>query len=443
MWWLFFYALQVRSFFEQILNQAFQGGKSDPVRWPANVPTSVSAHFDWLKGTEWQWNDWRNVRFHGDGRFEAPTAECQRPGDCRWSSSSDTVYILWGRAGIHWVRPSRSVKASDKAEAWKGLRLAGKRNSDGVSVFAEFRSIFEPREAERRDLYEVLEIGSEAEVSEVKRQYRKLSILYHPDKNPAPEAVGRFRELTEAYEVLSDATQRLVYDLLGFGGLEKLKKNELAKGQDRTAEVTVDLAQFYVGGDLQVSFKRRSICKKSEKCGKCPSEIQTIQQMIQPGFVIQQQIQVESKHFCRSETVTESVRVSPGTKPGAEIRIAHASDQSGSQIPGDLVVRLRERKDERFERLANAECDDLRTSVEVTLTQSLLGFEKQVELPDGSFATVQNSQVTQPFQVLSVPNRGFLCADERGPLLVKVKVRFPTVLSELQKEGVRKILLRD
>ena len=75
--------------------------------------------------------------------------------------------------------------------------------------------------AEKRDYYQVLEVGKNASADEVKKAYRKLAIKYHPDKNPDnPEAEGKFKEATEAYEVLSDSEKRQRYDQFGHAGVE-------------------------------------------------------------------------------------------------------------------------------------------------------------------------------------------------------------------------------
>ena len=75
--------------------------------------------------------------------------------------------------------------------------------------------------ASKRDYYEVLGVQRDASIDQIKKGYRKLAIQYHPDKNPGnKEAESKFKEATEAYEVLSDEKQRQIYDQYGFQGLE-------------------------------------------------------------------------------------------------------------------------------------------------------------------------------------------------------------------------------
>ena len=106
------------------------GGRRAP-RGPS-APSGIHDNFDWLKATSWHWNAWRDVRFGADGRFEAPTPDCQQ-GQCKWSADESTIYIRWGQAGLHKLRPTKMEAAAD-------TRLKGKRVQDGEKCSATFLS---------------------------------------------------------------------------------------------------------------------------------------------------------------------------------------------------------------------------------------------------------------------------------------------------------------
>ena len=142
------------------------GGQQLP-EWPDHIDEAVGREFTWLKGSTWFWNGWRNVVFHTDGRFEAPSAECQIDGACRWTANDGVVYILWGDAGLHVLRPSDML-------AKKGNELKGHRESDGDACYGLFVSRDES--TVEHDPYEVLGVQESASTKDIKRAYRKLSV---------------------------------------------------------------------------------------------------------------------------------------------------------------------------------------------------------------------------------------------------------------------------
>ena len=114
------------------------------------VPRGIDDKFGWMKGTEWMWNSWREVKFEADGTFDAPTDSCAQR-QCKWSADKEKVYIRWGSDGVHWVTPSSH-------EAKEGNKLTGRRE-DGQSVRADFlrRTIND----EDLDFYELLGVDED------------------------------------------------------------------------------------------------------------------------------------------------------------------------------------------------------------------------------------------------------------------------------------------
>ena len=141
-----------------------------------------------------------------------------------------------------------------------------------------------PQEAEEEevDLYERLGLEAEATTKEVKTAYRKMSVIHHPDKNGGGEAaVMKFREITEAYEILSDPEKRVLYDHTGIAaarkGLEQQQeqggspfdmffgggggRQESKRGRNMEIELPVTLEDLYVGNEKSATVKRRIVCK--------------------------------------------------------------------------------------------------------------------------------------------------------------------------------------
>src|SRR6516225_3739675 len=115
--------------------------------------------------------------------------------------------------------------------------------------------------ATKRDYYEVLGLARGAAPEEIKKAYRKLAIQYHPDKNPGDKAAEeKFKEATEAYEVLSDATKKGRYDLFGsfFGGGGR--RDSTPRGSDLRYDLEIDFADAVFGSKIELSYARSAPC---------------------------------------------------------------------------------------------------------------------------------------------------------------------------------------
>ena len=168
----------------------------------AGAAAEQAAAGDWLKGTTWRWNNWRDVKFECDGRFNAPTPDCEA-GRCRWSASADSIIVEWGEAGRHTLsHRSRGHGVG----AQRGSVLDGKRDADGDPC----RAIFVSTEDCPTDWYEVLGVETDASTRDIKKKYRQLSMELHPDK-PSGDA-AKFAQVAEAYETLGDPDSRALYD---------------------------------------------------------------------------------------------------------------------------------------------------------------------------------------------------------------------------------------
>ncbi len=143
----------------------------------------------------------------------------------------------------------------------------------------------------------------EASEADIKRAFRKLSLKYHPDKNPGnEEAASLFKQINRAYEVLSDADKRQVYDQQGQEGLERLERggDQRQKGPSARADVWVTLEELYLGGSRDMSIARNVYCPKcrgtgakdgkTKQCPKCNGQ-GVVMQKIQVGFGMQMQMQ--------------------------------------------------------------------------------------------------------------------------------------------------------
>jgi DnaJ-class molecular chaperone len=461
--------------FEEMFSQMF----GDSAQFEVNggggggeaVPQDVSEEFAWLKGTEWNWNDWRNVEFAADGRFKAPTPDCEA-GQCRWSADEDTVFVQWGQSGLHKLRPNQM-------EAATGTVLDGVRVQDGDGCQAKFVKKTNAQIAadEADDLYAALGLDEEATPKQIKKAYRKLSLKYHPDKNPGDaEAQRKFNLVRDAYEVLSNEDKKILFDT---GGMEAVKEHAKQvqqeeqgggqqdpfsaffgggqqqqgrqggnKGQDFQANLEATLEQLYNGAEVPTSISRRVVCRgcKGKKgkgkphckeCKRCPNEVKTVQRQVGPGFMVNQQVEVKSKEKCKEQSVTLKATIERGHDDGAQIAFPRMSEQKPGQIPGDVIFVIKTKDHARYTRRGN----DLHMGIELSLKEALLGFSKSFQHLDGHEFTVEAQGVTRPFQVIRLRNEGMPLhgtPSELGSMHVKCTVKMPKKLTAQQRELIEK-----
>jgi DnaJ-class molecular chaperone len=311
-------------------------------------------------------------------------------------------------------------------------------------------------------------LESDADDRSIKKAYRKLSLKYHPDRNPDnKEAADKFQEITHAYEILSDPDKKFLYDE---GGESALQENERGggvdpfsmffggggrqrnrnKGPDAKVQMRVTLEDLYNGKMVKQSIARLVHCKgcredpRSERCRKCktkcPNEVKMVQRQMAPGFVVNTQQEVPSKEKCDMEKTDLEVYLERGMGDGEVITFKGKSERRPGQIPGDVHVVLKERRHKTFKREGN----DLHMTMKLTLKEALLGFSKTLRHLDNHEFTIQSQKVVKPFQVERIQGEGMPVHNfpsQKGDLLVKYEVEFPTSLTADQQESIRELNL--
>lgn len=345
-----------------------------------------------------------------------------------------------------------------------------------------------------RDYYEVLGVGRDATAEDVKKAFRRLARETHPDANPGdPTAEERFREIAEAYEVLSDPVKRQRYDrgevfsgqdlfsqfgglddILnqffgatfggGFGGFGGPPRGARSRGRDVAVILDLSLEEAAFGIRREITYRAPTRCSP---CGGSGAE---------PGFGTttcsvcggQGRVQVARNTFLgqimtvgecsncggRGQVIdhpctacggsglvdaerTLNVDVPKGVEHGTRLRLAGrgADGERGGQS-GDVYVELRVAPDERFERLG----DDLHHRVRIGIAEATFGFEVDVPLLEGGTEELEIPPGTQPETVFRLPKLGIprLQRRGRGDLLVHVEVVIPTDLTDEQEDAMRR-----
>ncbi len=338
----------------------------------------------------------------------------------------------------------------------------------------------EPDPELKFDPYGALDLNGDDDPSEadIKKAYRRLSMLYHPDKNPGE--VDKFQKVSRAYEILSNDESKYLYD---FGGMQAVKDNEAMKknggggmdpfqqffgmgggnrdnrGQSVQMEFHVSMEEIYSGAEKTAKFNRRVVCRgcsaekggankpRCRECGRCPNEIRLVQRQMGPGFIVQNQEEVPSKEKCKQEEKQLHLIVERGAPDGTQLKFPYAAEQKPGQVPGDVIVIVRQRSHARFERRGA----NLHYKMQITLKEALTGFSKkikhlddhEVEISTESLSSVLTNGIVRPGQTVVIKEEGMPVHEvpsQFGDLHVTFDVVFPTNLSNEQKEKLTQIL---
>lgn len=343
----------------------------------------------------------------------------------------------------------------------------------------------EPILSDKRDYYEILSVSRDADEAELKKAFRKLALKYHPDRNPSSDADAKFKEVNEAYAVLSDPDKRAAYDRFGhaadgmggdpfsggfrqedfrdiFGGdvFEQLfgqffRRSPTRHGRDLQVNLSVSLETVANGGDYSVTYRRKAPCQTCSGSG-CKPGTQPVRCMTCQGMG---QVRVNRGFFslaqscpdcggsgqqipdpCRSchgeglaaQEVTLEVPVPRGIATGQKLQL-HGEGHHGLHggQAGDLFVAIEVEAHPFFRRDdANLICE-----VPISFAQATLGTTIDVPTLSGR-AKVKVPPGTQSGKTLRLRGKGLphVGSTASGDQHIKLQVETPTKLNAEQRE---------
>ncbi len=343
----------------------------------------------------------------------------------------------------------------------------------------------------KQDYYATLGVAREASADELKKAYRKLAMQFHPDRNPGDKkAEARFKEVSEAYEVLKDDQKRAAYDRFGHAAFENGGPGAGAGGFDFSASgglgdifdqmfgefaggrrggrgpragndlrqgVEIDLAEAFHGTKVNLRVPTRVVCDacagsgsedKTRGADTCPTCGGAGKVRAQQGFFVIERTCLTChgagrvvRNPCRvcqgSGTVprerTLQVAIPAGVEDGTRIRLSGEGEAGANGAPaGDLYVHVGIRPHKLFQRDgANIFC-----RVPLRMTQAALGGEIEVPVIDGSRAKVKIPPGTQTGDQFRLRGKGFsvLRSAARGDMYIQVTVEIPQHLTRRQRE---------
>ncbi|MBS1822494.1 MAG: molecular chaperone DnaJ [Acidobacteria bacterium] len=349
------------------------------------------------------------------------------------------------------------------------------------------------------DFYEVLSVSRDASDQELKTAYRKLAMQYHPDRNPGDAAAEeKFKECSEAYQVLSDPEKRAAYDRYGhaafngsssgngagpfgggFGGAQDLgdifgdlfgemfnmggargKASRVQRGRDLRYDLTLEFEEAVFGVEREIKIRRSETCVECKGSGAAKGR-QPItctqcdgrgQQRFQQGFFSVARtcsvcggtgtMIVDPCTVCRGETRVQAehkilVKVPAGVEQETRIRYQGEGESGKFGGPaGDLYVVLSIKPHKFFER----DGDDLHCVMPISFPQAALGTELDIQTLEG-VETIRIPEGTQSGREFKLRGKGVPHLNERGKgdLIVEIRVQTPNKLSRQQKELLRQL----
>lgn len=347
----------------------------------------------------------------------------------------------------------------------------------------------------KRDYYDVLGVKKDADKRDIKKAYRKLALKYHPDKNPSKDAEEKFKEISEAYAVLSDEEKRQMYDQYGHAGIDQQYSSEdifrnadfgdifhgmgfdfqdifnqffggsgfsrgrrVHRGADLRYDTEISLKDAYAGLDKDITIPRTEACDECNGSGAKPgTKPKTCSQCGGTGQVRQSRrtafgmfTQVGACPQCHGEGVIIkdkckkcggtgqiqvtrdiSIHIPAGVDDGSQLRLG-GQGESGPGGTGDLYVVIHVKPHERFKRRGA----DLYMVENITFPEAALGTKKDIETIKGEIVPLKIPEGTQYGTILRLKNEGMplIRSSRFGDLYVEIHVKTPTKLSRKAKK---------
>jgi len=354
-----------------------------------------------------------------------------------------------------------------------------------------------PKKSDNSKYYEVLGVPKNASQDELKKAYRKAAIKNHPDKGGDPE---KFKELAQAYEVLSDPEKREIYDQYGedalkegmgggggghdpfdifqsffggaspFGGGHGRQRQRQRRGEDVLHSLKVSLEDLYNGTTKKLSLSRNVLCSKCNgkgsksgkpaTCSGCqgtgvkvsirqlgPSMIQQMQHACGDCKGTGETISDKDRcPQCKGEKVIPEkkvleVHVEKGMQNGQRITFPGAADEAPDTVTGDIVFVLQQKEHPKFKRKG----DDLFYEHSLTLTEALCGFQFALTHLDSRQLLIKSNpgEVVKPGQFKAINDEGMPAYQRpfmKGKLYIHFSVDFPESLTPDQCKALEAVL---
>ncbi|CAJ0932048.1 unnamed protein product, partial [Mesorhabditis belari] len=321
-----------------------------------------------------------------------------------------------------------------------------------------------------KDYYKVLGITKGASDDEIKKAYRKMALKFHPDKNKEKDAEAKFKEVAEAYDVLSDAKKKEIYDRFGEEGL----KGGMGEGgggmpgghYEFHSDPMEMFSQFFGGSDpfggmfggmpggafhfggaapgmSGMDFGGHGGHRRQRQDPTVVHELAVSLEDIYKGCVkkmkITRKVLNADQQSARVEDKVLTINVKPGWKSGTKITFPKEGDQYAGRVPADIVFVIKDKAHPKFKR----EGADLRYVHKLSLKDALCGTTVVVPTLDGQQQALTLRDIIKPNTTRRITGQGLpnpKTPNLRGDIIVELVVEFPRELNASQKEILQSVL---
>ncbi|XP_020232006.1 dnaJ homolog subfamily B member 1 [Cajanus cajan] len=328
------------------------------------------------------------------------------------------------------------------------------------------------------DYYNILKVNRNASDDDLKKAYKRLARIWHPDKNPdnKTEAEAKFKRISEAYDVLSDPQKRQIYDLYGE---EALKSGQVPPPPHSSSSSSSrafhhhrhnpppsfrfnprdadDIYAEFFGPDdaaasasASASSRRDAFFRTSNAFGgggarkaaavenTLPCSLEELYKGVKKKMKISRNV---FDAFGKSRNVEEilTIEIKPGWKKGTKITFPEKGNQEPGVIPADLIFVV----DEKPHALYRRDGNDLVINQEITLLEALTGKTLDLITLDGRSLMIPLTDIVKPGAEVVVSNEGMPISKEpgrKGNLRIKLDVKYPSRLTAEQKSDLRRVL---
>jgi len=275
-----------------------------------------------------------------------------------------------------------------------------------------------------KDLYSILELSKNASEQDIKQSYRKLAYEYHPDKNKDESSSGRFKEISEAYEILSDSKKKHQFDQFGYQSLQNLSS-------------PLDLFSSLFGSQMNANGGVFMFAQSMMKPGPTQPTVKKTPTMRYDLHVSLKDLyygvkkEFSIKHKLKDGTVKKTkydINVKPGSKHKSSIHVKDGGNYLDKyNVTEDLEIRIQCKDHSILKRYE----DDLFVSQTITLAQSLCDSIITIDYFDTELQ-IQSDTVIQPNSVMMIPDKGMPIKgsdNQYGDLYIEMKIDYPEYVS--------------
>ena len=309
------------------------------------------------------------------------------------------------------------------------------------------------------DYYSIIGLTRNATDAEIKQSYRKLALKYHPDKNKEPGATEKFRQIAEAYDVLSDPKKRAIYDQYGEEGLKGgIPSNDgpgFTQGYTFHGDPEKVFREFFGGsnpfadffdgnGDFMTGFGGIKGRGRRQQDPPIERELYLSLEEIFHGCTkkmkISRRVMNDDGHTSSIRDKILTIQVKPGWKAGTKVTFPQEGDQGPNNIPADIVFVVRDKQHPLFSRNGN----DLVYVAKISLGKALIGCSIEVPTLDGRLINIPINDIVHPKYKKTVPGEGMPLSKKpglRGDLVIQFDIQFPDKLTPEKKQLIRQALL--